>query len=80
MKLKFYEIEGRNYYEASIFEGGNIILLSEYFTTKTETAYQLKCFAMYDGGQMYFCSIYDTKENAIKKLKEFSNGTLRKET
>lgn len=47
--------------------------------TEKETAYRLQCFAMYDGGQMYFCSIYDTKENAIKKLKEFSNGTFKKE-
>ena len=45
---------------------------------KKEIAYRLKCFAMYDGLQMYFCSIYDKKENAIKKLIEFSNATFKK--
>lgn len=42
MKLKFYEIDGREYYEASIFEGGNTILLSEYYTTKSEAIKTVK--------------------------------------
>lgn len=39
--------------------------------------YQLTCHADYDGARVYFLSLYDSKEAALKKLSSFSGGTFQ---
>ena len=39
--------------------------------------YQLTCYADYDGGMVYFLSLYDSKEAALEKLSSFSGGTFK---
>lgn len=45
--------------------------------SKKITSYILKCFAMYDGGRLYYCACYQNKDSAIRKLKEMSCGTFK---
>ena len=44
--------------------------------THTEPAFVLSCFADYDGGEMYFLSVYPSFYDARQKLKTFSAGTF----
>lgn len=37
----------------------------------------LTCFSDYDGGKMYYLSIYETFADALAKLKTFSAGTFK---
>lgn len=44
--------------------------------THTEPAFVLSCFADYDGGELYFLSVYPSFYDARQKLKTFSAGTF----
>lgn len=46
-------------------------------STRKEQAHILKCYATYDHNQLYFCSIYETKQKAQKQLQKFSCGTFK---
>ena len=42
-----------------------------------KASYRLLVKSDYDGGFVYFVSVYETKEQALEKLKEMSGGTFR---
>lgn len=50
MKLSFFDIDGREYYEACVYENGNTCLLDEFYTTKTEAMKAVRtCKKSYKG-------------------------------
>jgi len=44
---------------------------------KKELGYWLACFADYNNNFLYFCSVYNTEEAAMEKLKTLSCGTFK---
>ena len=68
MKLSFFEINGIFYYVACIWENGNNIILSEFYTTKAEATKAIKtCKKSYKGDNELDCYIrlYDANGIAI---------------
>lgn len=47
--------------------------------TEKQDAFILKCFSLYDNDFMYYLNTFETEEDALDKLKEFSAGTFKQE-
>lgn len=58
MRLSFIDIDGRKHYEACVYEGGNNILLCEFYSTKAEAIKAVKnCKKGYQGNNKLDCFV-----------------------
>lgn len=64
------------------YENKALIEKSEGFPYKGATEkveqFTLSLYATYDNNKMYFLSVYETEEDAMEKLKDFSCGTFKR--
>lgn len=66
MKLSFFETDGREHFEACVWENGNNIILCEFYTTKAEATKAVKtCKRSYKGDNELDCFIRLYDENGI---------------
>lgn len=69
--MTFYDLFGN----AAILD--EIKILPYNGTLERSTAHRLRCYANYDGGRLYFLSLYATEREALAKLDGFSCGTFK---
>ena len=66
MKLSFYELEGKKYYESCVWEQGNNCILLEFYTTKAEAIKSVKtCKKNYKGNNELDCFVRLHDENGF---------------
>lgn len=58
MRLNFFDLDGRFYFEACVWENGNNIILCEFYTTKAEAIKAVKtCKKSYKGNNELDCFV-----------------------
>lgn len=69
MRIPFFELDGKRYYEANVWEDGNILLLNDYFSTKKEAVDMVKLRKRtYKGNKKLDCYVvyFDGNGRAIE--------------